>query len=260
MTPSHTLQGVLFVGAHPDDETILAGGTLSLLHEQDIPTHVLCVTDGRGGEAGGVPDASDSPQALARVREQELRCAVQALRVNTLTLLGYEDPVVGPGEELYGFAADESRLVAQITDVIRSSGANVVLSHGTDGEYGHPAHIQVHQAVRRAVCEMAPHCLFYSTGAYMPTVEDRLWNKSDPAHIVLDITPWSRAKLAAMVCHRTQHELFRRRRKLQTVHEALRTLESFHRHWPSLAPGIAPDDDFVLLLLAAGAWRPEHPA
>ncbi len=257
MSGPQSLRGVLFVGAHPDDETVMAGGTLALLHALGVTTHVLCVTDGRGGESGTVPEA-DTPQARAVVREQELRCAAAALGVESLTLLGYEDPVIGPGDELYGFAADADTLAGQIATVIRLTSAQVVLTHGSDGEYGHPAHVQVHDAVLRAVREQRPDVIVYGVAGRVPAIEDRLWNQSDPAHLALDITPWAEAKLAAMTCHRTQHELFKRRRKLAEVREALRTVESVHRHWPTLPAGTAPDDAFAVLLRGAGAWQPDH--
>jgi LmbE family N-acetylglucosaminyl deacetylase len=255
MSDSDRLGGALFVGAHPDDETVMAGGTLALLHARGIATHVLCATDGRGGEAGGVPEAA-TPESRARVREGELHCAVEALGVTSLMLLGYIDPVIGPGEELYAFEADERTLVDQIADQIHHTGASVVLTHGSNGEYGHPAHVQVHRAVLRAVHERAPDVLVYTVAARVPDTEDRLWNTDDPADLVLDITPWFEAKHAAMLCHRTQHDLFKRRRKLDTVREAVRTLEPFHRCWPVASGGSLPGDPFAALLLKAGAWRP----
>jgi LmbE family N-acetylglucosaminyl deacetylase len=248
-------QSVIFVGAHPDDETVMVGGTLAMLQERGIPTHVLCATDGRGGESGGVPGA-ETADALANIRREELRCAALALGVTNLTLLGYVDPVMGPDEQLFGFAADDATLAAQIASLIREWEGDVVLTHGSDGEYGHPAHVQVHRAVLRAVREQTPDVIVYGVGARVPTVEDRLWNKSDPAHFALDITPWRDAKLAAMICHRTQHELFKRRRQLKDVSDAIRLVEAFHRHWPA-APDV-PADAFAALLREVGAWVPEQ--
>lgn len=247
------LSGVIFFGAHPDDETVMAGGTLAMLHERGIPTHVVCATDGRGGESGGVTGIH-STDDLARVRLEELRGAALALGVNNLTMLNYVDPVVGPGEELYGFAADEETLIQQIAGLIRELGANVVLSHGSSGEYGHPAHLQMHRAVSRAVREQTPDVLFYTVAALVPGQEDRLWNKNDPAHLVLDIHPWFEAKLNAMICHATQHDLFKRRRKLTNVRDAVRTIESFRRQWPQTPPD--KNDPFFTALLAAGASIP----
>ncbi len=252
MAPS--LRRVMFFGAHPDDETVMAGGALALLAARGVSTHVVCATDGAGGEHGDQTHAA-TPEALAHVRCEELRCAVEALGVETLTLLGYADPVIGPGDTLFGFEAAEDTLAAQIADLIRREMPDIVLSHGSDGEYGHPAHVQVHRAVRQAIEAHLPDVAFYGVSALVPGSEDRLWNHSDPAHLVLDITPWIERKHAAMLCHRTQHALFMRRRQLRTVQEATRTIESFHRFWPPVAGGGAPDDAFARTLLAAGARR-----
>jgi LmbE family N-acetylglucosaminyl deacetylase len=43
---------VLAVFAHPDDETILAGGILSMLVDQGATLHLLLATRGEGGELG----------------------------------------------------------------------------------------------------------------------------------------------------------------------------------------------------------------
>jgi LmbE family N-acetylglucosaminyl deacetylase len=257
MSDLHDLCDVMFIGAHPDDETVMAGGVLALLHQNGVATHVVCATDGRGGESGGVPGA-DSPDTLARIREAELRCAVKALGATSLVLLGYEDPVIGPGETLYRFNADDEALARHIADQIRREGAEVVLTHGSNGEYGHPAHVQIHQAVLRAVRDFVPDVVVYGIAAQVPDIEDRLWNQDDPAHLALDITPWLEAKHDAIQCHRTQHELFKRRRELHSVRDAIRTVESFHRHWPTVREGTAPNDSFAALLRQLGAWQPDQ--
>lgn len=248
--------GVLFVGAHPDDETVMAGGILALLHERNIPTHLICVTDGRGGESGGVPEA-DTPDARAAVRKAELLCAAEALGLTSVTLLDYIDPIMGPDDELFGFDANEAILAQQIVDVIRHRGVSVVLSHGTDGEYGHPAHKQVNRIVTHVVHALTPDVLHYTVMASIPSVEDRLLNASDPAHLALDIMPWIEQKHAAYLCHRTQHALFKRRRKLTDVRDAVRLHESVRRQWPE-TPG-HPDDWFARALIDGGAVRIDQP-
>jgi LmbE family N-acetylglucosaminyl deacetylase len=248
-------RNVIFFGAHPDDETVMAGGTLAMLHTRGVPTHVVCVTDGRGGETSGVPGIN-TPDELARVRVEELRCAALALGVSNLTMLRYEDPVMGPADQLFGFAADETTLAAQIASLIRERAADVVLTHGSSGEYGHPAHAQVHRAVLRAVREHTPDVVLYGVAALVPGLEDRLWNRNDPAHLALNVTPWIEAKHTAMLCHRTQFDSFTRRRNLKTVQEATRTVEAFHRHWP-VTPD-SPEDAFAALLREVGAWAPDH--
>ncbi len=241
---------VVFVGAHPDDETILAGGTLHMLASQGHSTHVVCATRGEGGEVGEPPVVVNRDE-LGAVREHELRCACATLDVQQLSLLDYIDPTIGEGEALYAFEADFDTLVRQVQRLLKE--ADVVLTHGSDGEYGHPAHQLLHQVVLAAV-KANTTCLMYGMAALVPDVQDRLWNQSDPAHLALNIDPWAQVKIAAMECHASQHALFKRRRKLAYVRDALRRWESFHRHWP---PGEV-DDKFAQVLMAAGARQVRH--
>jgi N-acetylglucosamine malate deacetylase 2 len=248
-----TLRSAAAFFAHPDDETVLAGGIIALLSQLHIPTHIVCATRGEGGETGA-PLLSIQRTQLGSIREQELRCAAQALGAS-VQLLGYVDPLIGEDEALYPFEADFYALVRQMIDIIRERNTNLVLTHGADGEYGHPAHQLMHRAVVTAVREIYPAILLYSVAASVPEVEDRLWNQNEMAHFALDIRPWAEQKLKAMECHATQHALFIRRRGLQSVREALRTVESVRRVLPE-THGELPEDAFAEILRNAGAWTP----
>jgi LmbE family N-acetylglucosaminyl deacetylase len=247
MTPP-TILGVF---AHPDDETIMIGGTLAMLHDHGSLTHLVCATRGEGGERGDPPVVAAQAQ-LGPVREAELRCAIAQLGVTSLTLLGYVDPAIGPNDELGPFEADFDVLVGQIRKQITATRATIVLAHGPDGEYGHPAHKLIHRATLTAVQQIDPPVSFYSVAASIPDNDDRLWNTSRTAQFVLDITPWAAQKIAAMTCHTSQHALFKRRRKLTHVREALRPLETFYREWPE-SNGALPADAFASLLQDSGA-------
>lgn len=243
---------VVFVGAHPDDESVLVGGTLALLAKEGQETAVITATRGEGGELGEPPVTTR--EQIGATREAELRQACVALGVQFLYFLDYVDPLIGSDDMLSAFEADEETLVQQIRDHIQSLGATVVLTHGSDGEYGHPAHQLIHRAVMAATVDL--DCVVYSVAAYVPDQEeDRLWNKNDRAHLVLDISPWGRQKLAAMQAHVSQHALFKRRKKLTTLREAVRHIESFRRQQPALSQASALDDAFAAFLLQAGAYR-----
>ena len=178
------MNSVLIIGAHPDDETMLAGGVIALLVERGVDVHILCATRGEGGEAGDPPLCALSE--LGAVREAELRCAAQALGVRSLHLLNYVDPRVGPDEELFPFEADFNTLAAEVQQTIRQVDADVVISHGPEGEYGHPAHQLMHRAVHAAVERLDPTPVFYSFAAQVPGNEDHIWNQNTPAHLALD--------------------------------------------------------------------------
>ena len=237
---------VLAFFAHPDDETMLAGGTLALLARSGAAVHYLCATRGEGGEAGEPPLASE--ENLGEVREAEMVCAVQALGGRSLTFLDYVDPRVGKEDELYAYTDDLVTLSGQVAATIRQFGVEAVITHGSDGEYGHPAHVLSHQAARVAVEALhkergraAP--ALYTVAAIFPDhPRPFLANESDPAHRVLDVSLALEQKTAAALCHRTQHALFVRRASEEagrqlTVPEVIQPLESLHRLLPAYEPG-----------------------
>ena len=242
---------VLAFFAHPDDETMLCGGTLSLLAAAGARVTVLCATRGEGGELGDPPVCRRDQ--IARVRSQELACAVQALGCHELVFLDYVDPLVGPGEELYAFSEDEEKLAEELQDQLERSGAQALLTHGSNGEYGHPAHILIYRAARRAVAACGEHApLWYTIQAAYPShPRPRLMNVDDPAHLVVDVSAVRERKAQAALCHRTQHDLFvRRTAELVghpvTVQETVLEEESLRRAHP-VVDG-QPDDDLSQLL------------
>lgn len=232
---------LLCIVAHPDDETILCGGTLALLAARGVAVHVACLTRGEGGEVGEPPLCSRAD--LGDVRERELVQAVGKLGGKSLTFLGYIDPVVGPDNTLSAPEHDPVMLAGQIVNCIKQFEPEAVLTHGSDGEYGHPAHKLVHTSALVAVASLkdaAP--VLYSFAATYPTHPyPRLSNANDPADIVVDVSSTLDKKEAAALCHATQTALFVRRRSEQagrplTVREVLLPEESFHRHWPQTPP------------------------
>lgn len=240
--------------AHPDDETILAGGTLALLADGGAQVHFLCATRGEGGELGEPPVCTR--EELGQVREQELVCAVQALRGRSLTFLGHVDPLVGDGGEVHAYSDNLSFVAGQLASSIDQFEADVILTHGSNGEYGHPAHIFTYQAALTAVS--ARHAqgrapLLYTVAATFPSHPyPRLANQDDPADLVLEINPVFERKLAAALCHRTQNALFVRWASAEVGHpvaltDVMMTMESLHRVTP---PTNGRQDDPLVAALA----------
>lgn len=249
---------VLVFFAHPDDETVLAGGTLALLRRQGARVHYLCATRGEGGETGEPPLCS--LEELGGVREGELACAVEQLGGHDLTFLDYVDPRVGADNQLYAYTQDVDLLTQQVAEIIRRVGAEALISHGSNGEYGHPAHVLTHQAAREAVQSLdgaAP--LFYSFSASFPEhPRPRVANRDDEAHLVLDIRPVLAQKTQAALCHRTQHALFVRRPSAEagrqlSLPEVIQRLEGVHRHLPPCDG--KPEDSLSQLLRGFEAGR-----
>ncbi|MGD1995875.1 MAG: PIG-L family deacetylase [Anaerolineae bacterium] len=225
---------VLCAIAHPDDETLFAGGILAMLAQNGWQIHILSATRGEGGEQGDVPVASR--EELGSVREQELRCAARALGASSVRFLDYVDPPIGEGNALFPYTEELDELAGLIAAVVQEIRPTLLLTHGSGGEYGHSAHVVTHQGILRAHAQMrreglAPH--LYTFSANVPSRQDRVFNLDDPADIVIDVTPWLPAKAAAAECHRTQHTLFfRHHPDAEDMLGVVRSLESLHRVWP----------------------------
>jgi LmbE family N-acetylglucosaminyl deacetylase len=238
---------------------MLIGGTLALLASQGARVHVLIATRGEGGEMGEPPLCTR--EQLGQVRENELRCATQALGAASLALMDYCDPVVGPEDALFAFTEDLETLSTQVEEAIHYWKAGALISHGVNGEYGHPAHKLAYQAARQAVLaiEKDPPLFYTVQGIFPGHPHPRLANVDTPAHLVIDIAPYLAQKTSAAICHRTQHALFVRRSSEEagrqlSVEEVIHPLESLHRAWPPIAEdgAGAVHDTLADLLWASG--------
>lgn len=158
MTPeSATSIDILWVLAHPDDESFGNAGTMLLAHESGITTGLICATRGEVGEIRDPRLATRD--TLPAVREQELRRAMRLAHLTELRLLGYRDSgMVGTPENddpraLVNIPAVEA--VAHVAGHIRELRPRVVVTFGPDGVYGHPDHIATGALTDAAVLEAA---------------------------------------------------------------------------------------------------------
>lgn len=194
---------ILAFFAHPDDETMFLGGILAFLAERGAEIHYLCATRGEGGEMGDPPICDRNE--LGKVRENELRCAVKALGGKSVQFLDYQDPLVGPDGELYSFSDDVDQVAVKVSQLVSNIKPQIILTHGPGGEYGHPAHIQGHQAMMAALSRME----FPVESVYAPAWLSRETGKFTPEPgIQVDISPWREQKIKAIQCHQSQHGLF----------------------------------------------------
>lgn len=131
---------ILFVGAHPDDETFCCGGLLAAAVRNG--QRVLCVTATHG--EGGVQDEARWPAAeLAKIRGHELKQALKILGITKHYWLDYRD-----GECAEAPERDASQA---ITNVIERYGVDTVITFGPDGLTGHPDHQTMSRWVDAAV-------------------------------------------------------------------------------------------------------------
>jgi LmbE family N-acetylglucosaminyl deacetylase len=143
--PSAQLR-LMAVVAHPDDESLGMGGVLARYAEEGVATYVLTATRGQRGRFFDNANRPDD-DAVGRVREQELRCAVRELGVRELTLLDYRDGDLD--------RADPREAAAAIAAHLRRVRPQVVLTFDQFGAYGHPDHIAICQFATAAVVAAA---------------------------------------------------------------------------------------------------------
>jgi N-acetylglucosamine malate deacetylase 2 len=223
---------VVAVVAHPDDETAFAGGMLARYASAGHEVYVVSLTRGEGGEVGDPPLCSF--EKLGEVREREMRCAATALGARDVVFLGFVDPRMEIDGEAQAIEAPLDEVVVAVRDALDRLQPDVVMTHGTNGEYGHPHHVFTHRAVRNAVGQLVdgkPTELLTWCAYDADRPDDRFANKDDPADLVVDVRPWLVAKRAALDCHRTQHAMIRRNTKQEDVLESVRHVEAFRR-WP----------------------------
>jgi N-acetyl-1-D-myo-inositol-2-amino-2-deoxy-alpha-D-glucopyranoside deacetylase len=209
---------VLFVHAHPDDETISTGGTIATL--LDRGAHVTVVTCTRGERGEVIPPElrhlEADPVALARYREGELASALTVLGVTDHRYLGgpgarwkglepreYADSGMRWGE--HGAEATESldensfcaapfgEVAADLATVIDAVKPTAVVSYDARGGYGHPDHVRAHEASRRAAEVMS-----------VPFFAIEADDSSSPPTVRVDVSAVLDRKRNALRAHRTQ--------------------------------------------------------
>jgi N-acetyl-1-D-myo-inositol-2-amino-2-deoxy-alpha-D-glucopyranoside deacetylase len=137
------MASVLAVFAHPDDESLAAGGALALSAARGHRVSLLCLTRGEGRSVL-ISDA----EAVAHIRARELADAARHLGMTTVRLETFRDGYL-PWE-------DATAVQAHIRTMIDDVQADVVVTFDEDGLYWHPDHIAVHQHVMGVVAAMGP--------------------------------------------------------------------------------------------------------
>lgn len=148
MAPKSVKKKILFVLAHPDDESFGFGGTIALYASQGVEVHLLCATR---GEAGTVDSHYlKKYKSVARLREQELRCAAKALGLKSVKFLGYRDSgMAGSKDNRHPkslLRAPLKAVAGKIAGHMRRLKPQVVITFDAVGGYHHPDHIAIHNA------------------------------------------------------------------------------------------------------------------
>lgn len=138
-----TRRTVLFVGAHPDDDTFGIARSMALhAADPDLRFVLVHATDGDAGEIA--PDVEVPPDELGafRRREDEMSWMVMGRVPDRHEWLGLPD---GRLDQV-----DRQVLVRSVSKILVEEAPDVVATFGPDGITGHPDHVAVGHATTEA--------------------------------------------------------------------------------------------------------------
>lgn len=222
---------LMFVLAHPDDETFGPGATIARYAREGTRITLITATSGQAGRAAGL---ASTPEDLGRVREQETRDAAQVLGIAAIDFFGYMD---GKLDQV-----DEEEVEAKVVRRIREEKPDVVVTFGPEGAGNeHRDHQRISRIATAAIASaddperfagqltegLTPHLVskfYYLTGYRNP------WREMSrpflPVTTVIDIADDVEIKLEAFRRHRSQQEWMT---KLQEWIAASQNQEVYHR-------------------------------
>ena len=236
-TPGLAGMSILAVFGHPDDEGFGSGGALAMLVAGGARITLVCATNGDVGEISD--PALATPETLAKVRQQELRRAMDVTGIADVRFLGYRDSGMdGTADNEHPAClnkAEPETVVSKLVDITREIRPQILMTHDPSGGYGHPDHIAAHrhtQEARVAAGDENYHAtgepwntplLYYVCfpksvfrGIWKKMVElgieppfarelaDHIGSPDEEVTLTLDVKRYVDTKIASLECHRTQ--------------------------------------------------------
>ncbi|MGW4000149.1 N-acetyl-1-D-myo-inositol-2-amino-2-deoxy-alpha-D-glucopyranoside deacetylase [Amycolatopsis sp. NPDC004772] len=227
---------LLFVHAHPDDESITTGASIARYAAEGAEVTVVTCTLGEEGEVmAGLPELAGlgawAADQLGGYRVAELKAACAALGVSRHRYLGglgrWRDsgmagtPSASHPRAFTGGSIDEQ--AAQLAKLIDEVRPQVVVTYDAFGGYGHPDHIRAHEitmaaapraesvervfhtvasrdAVRAGLAALREHDTVFT----VPDDDELPATPDEEITTVLDVAAYLPAKLAALRAHATQ--------------------------------------------------------
>ncbi len=136
-----TRRTILFVGAHPDDETAISE-VLSKYARLGNKVYVIIATNGKDGTRVTKIPAGDS---LGRLRQAESVCGCKALGIAPPIFLDIErlDTKIGTGK----YFAEHQRFMDSLKVRLPLIDPDIIITAGPDGDTHHSEHIVVGASV-----------------------------------------------------------------------------------------------------------------
>jgi N-acetyl-1-D-myo-inositol-2-amino-2-deoxy-alpha-D-glucopyranoside deacetylase len=164
---------LMFVHAHPDDETTTTGATIARYAAEGVGVELVTCTRGERGEMLAPdlaaqlsdPDPDTAAGLLGVHRERELAGACQALGIGPARFLGgagrwWDSGMAVEGGNQLGrglAAGDLAEQAAELAGLIGTIRPQVIVTYDERGGYGHPDHIRAHDITLAAVGAAQPH-------------------------------------------------------------------------------------------------------
>lgn len=162
---------ILFILAHPDDESFLPAGTIAKYARQGVRVIHICATRGESGHYRGTKHQI-APDALKMIRCQELEHACKILGVADYFVLDY------PDGHLTDLAPAEP--IRHLVTFIRREKPDLVITFDVTGITHHTDHTTIHYWVTEAF-QMAGNP-DYEAGGEEPFTPAKLYYLTVPSH------------------------------------------------------------------------------
>ena len=201
--------------AHPDDESMGAGGLVLRHTRAGVPTYLICATYGEAGWMGKPAGAKEVD--LPEIRARELEEAATALALAGVELWDYPDGGVSK--------TDQKEITERVWEHITKLRPRAVVGWGPDGGYGHPDHIAMGACADAAVAAMTegdrpglyhiavdqPLAEFYAQAMRLSGTANGLpVRPQQTVDLVFELDPDEvMMKLRAIDCHESQLEDWR---------------------------------------------------
>jgi LmbE family N-acetylglucosaminyl deacetylase len=138
--------------AHPDDESIGTSGLLALAADAGHRVVLVFATRGELGEP--VPGVLGEGEQLSLRRTAECHASAEVIGAARVEFLGWTDSgMIGEATNDVPWCfwqADVDHAARRLATILDEERPEILTIYDDNGGYGHPDHIQVHRAGRRA--------------------------------------------------------------------------------------------------------------
>lgn len=211
ITQDRLAMKIIFVFAHPDDESFSSGGTIAKLKKNGAIIKLITATKGEGGQTNGICKKED----LGATREKELRNAARVLGIDQIFFLGFKD------ETLIKISKNE--LKNKILKILKKEKPDIVITFDKNGVSNHPDHKTISNAATYAFMEFSKlskkHVRLYhatvpqsyiakyrKSGLEYKVFGEMIGTPDQDITTVVDIKDTYPKKIKALMHHKTQQK------------------------------------------------------